>query len=1131
MEILKLIKGFKDNGINITLQGDNLKVNYSGDKLPDVIISQLKDNKEEIINFLKQEHISENIDIPVIDQQSGYHLSSSQSRLWLLSQFEDGNVAYNMLGNYVFEGKLNTIALDYAFKSLIERHEILRTVFSDETGDVRQVIKTPDEFIFNIDYFDLSEEDQKEEQLRILIEQDSIQPFNLATGPLLRAGVFQLEADKWVLSYVMHHIIGDGWSMNVLIKELLLFYNSYLQGEENPLEPLRIQYKDYATWQQQQVNDQAILNHKNYWLNQLSGELPLLELPVDRIRPVVKTYNGGSISKIIPIELTQGLKTLVNESGGTLFMGLLTMVNALLYRYTQQEDIIIGTPIAGREHTDLENQIGFYLNTLALRTRFKGEDNFNQLLDRVKEVTLGGYEHQIYPFDELINDLDPQQGMSRSAMFDVMIVLQNTQASGEIQQQQLIDLSVNEYSIGEYTVSKFELTFNFTEKAEGLQIVLEYNKDIFNEETINRLASHFVQLLEAVIAQPTKAIQHLYYLSKEEEQALLIDFNKTSAIDTTNNTILDLFENSVAIMPEAIALQFGELTLSYSELNNYANQLGSYLRDKYKITPDDLIGISLPHSEWVIIAILGVLKSGGAYVPIDPNYHQDHADFILKDSGCKILLDDEALGLFRLERENYSSHNLEGVNKSEDLTYVIYTSGSTGRPKGCAMTHRNLLNYIEWANDYYFEKNEIANFSLYTSLSFDLTVTSIFCTLTRGGKLVVYLQQTDISEILKLNFSGDNDVNSIKLTPSHINLLKYLNLISPTMKIAIVGGEEVTTEHIRILKNINPHIEIYNEYGPTESTVGCVVDRLEESKPVVIGKPIANSSILILDKNMALCPIGVVGEICIGGAGLARGYLNQLELTAERFVTDPFNFGERLFRSGDLGRWSANGEISFHGRNDDQVKIRGYRIELNGIEAKLKEHPLISAAVAVVRVHPERGNELVAYIVGDEMMNAVDLQFYLSQSLPIYMLPDYFVQLDKLPLTINGKINKNMLPDAEGVAMKTGIAYVAPRNETDEKLVEIWRKILGREHFGIKDNFFSLGGNSVKLVKMVSMINSTFDQKMTIVRAFRLTTIQDISDHFSSSMIDKVEVSDMDARTSVDAMNDTFKSLNNVLND
>ena len=1131
MEILKLIKGFKDNGISITLQGDNLKVNYSGDKLPDVIISQLKDNKEEIINFLKQEHISENIDIPVIDQQPGYHLSSSQSRLWLLSQFEDGNVAYNMLGTYVFEGKLNTLAFDYAFESLIERHEILRTVFSDETGDVRQLIKTPDEFVFNIDYFDLSEEDQKEEQLRILIEQDSVQPFNLTTGPLLRAAIFQLETDKWVFSYVMHHIISDGWSMNVLIKELLLFYNSYLQGEESSLEPLRIQYKDYANWQQQQLNDKSIYNHKNYWLNQLSGELPLLDLPVDSMRPVVKTYNGASINKMIPVELTQGLKSIVNEGGGTLFMGLLTLVNALLYRYTQQEDIIIGTPVAGREHTDLENQIGFYLNTLALRTRFKGEDNFRQLLDRVKEVTLGGYEHQIYPFDELINDLDPQQGMSRSALFDVMIVLQNANAGTESQQQQLIDLSINEYNIGEYTVSKFELTFNFTEKAEGLQIVLEYNKDIFNEETIDRLASHFVQLLEAVIAQPTKAIQHLYYLSKEEEQALLIDFNKTSAIDNGNNTVLNLFDTSVALMPDAIALQFGELTLSYSELNTYTNQLGSYLRDKYQIGPDDLVGISLAHSEWMIIAIMGVLKSGGAYVPIDPNYHQDHADFILKDSGCKILLDDEALSLFKLERENYSGDNLEVINKSDDLAYVIYTSGSTGRPKGCAMTHRNLLNYIEWANDYYFENVAVTNFSLFTSLSFDLTVTSIFCTLTKGGKLVIYSQQTDISEILKLSFNGEYGVNSIKLTPSHINLLKYLNLTSPAVKIAIVGGEEVTTEHIRILKNINPHIEIYNEYGPTESTVGCVVKRLEESKPVVIGRPIANTNILILDKNMALCPIGVIGEICIGGAGLARGYLNQLELTAERFVSDPFHLGERLFRSGDLGRWSASGDISFYGRNDDQVKIRGYRIELSGIEAKLKEHPLIGAAVAIVNAHPERGSELIAYIVGDEMMNVVDLQLYLSQSLPAYMLPDYFVQLDKLPLTVNGKINKNMLPDAEGLAMKTGTVYVAPRNETDEKLIEIWRKILGRENFGIKDTFFSLGGNSVKLVKMVSLINSAFDQKLTIVLGFRLPTIQTISDHFSSNMTDKVEESDMDAKMSVDAMNDTFKSLNNVLND
>jgi amino acid adenylation domain-containing protein/non-ribosomal peptide synthase protein (TIGR01720 family) len=1049
---------------------------------------------DEQAQLIEQFKKSSFITISPVATGVNYSLSSSQHRLWILSQFEEGNIAYNMPGAYIFEGDLNHAALEYSFATLIERHESLRTIFKeDEQGEIKQFIKLPEEIGFKLVYKDLRKEKRQKSKLEKLVKEGFTKPFNLASGPLLQAGLYQVEDNKWVFMYVMHHIISDGWSMNILINELLLLYNSYVRGEINQLTPLRIQYKDYAAWQQAQLSRENFNDHKEYWLKQFEGEIPVLELPCDNVRPSVKTYNGGLISKRINPRMSKGIKSLGQKQGGTLFMSLLAVVNTLLYRYTGQEDIIIGSPIAGREHIDLEDQIGFYVNTLALRTRFKGEDNYKEILENVKQVTLEAYEHQIYPFDELVNTLHLERNRSRHPLFDVMVVLQNAGMKFTKELENPDKLKVHEYQDGKKLSSKFDLTFNFVEAGEELYASIEYNSDIYNGSTIERLASHLVQLLEAIIKDSDQPISKLEFLDEIEKHQLLVAFNDTAVDYLKDKTPVDLFEEQVKKTPNNIAIVFEENEFTYAELNKKANQFANYLRNNYKIKADDLIGIKLDRSEWMIIALLGVLKSGGTYVPIDPEYPQDRINYMLEDSRCIVLIDEKELENFKKEEKKCSSTNLKQINTLNNLAYVIYTSGSTGFPKGCAITCNNLSNYIQWANDFYFKESTRVNFGLYTSISFDLTVTCIFCSLTRGGKLVIYPQQKDLLEILHHSFNGENGIDCIKLTPSHINVLKHLNITSSTVLCAIVGGEEVTSEHVNILRKINPFVKIYNEYGPTEATVGCVVKELEKNTPILIGKPISKTGIYILNEAQVLCPIGIFGEINISGAGVARYYLNKPELTAEKFVADPFRNGSRMYKTGDLGRWLPDGNIEFIGRKDDQVKIRGYRIELGEIESVLQSFQDIDSAVVTIRSDTKGEKELVAYITSKEILNVSAIRKHLTKLLPVYMLPGHYVQLETLPLTANGKIDKKRLPDPEGIGLPTGVEYIGPHNEIEEKLVLIWQEVLGKEKIGIKDDFFELGGNSLKATKVLAKIHKQFNMKTKLSDLFNKTTIEEIA--------------------------------------
>ncbi|WP_161964298.1 non-ribosomal peptide synthetase [Chitinophaga flava] len=1027
---------------------------------------------------------------PVV-QQDHYALSSSQQRLWVVSQLKDGSIAYNISAAYRLEGALDDAAFVKAFNTLVERHEMLRTIFKeDEQGEVKQFILSSKEAGAGLIYHDLRHKTDPETTANEWVQSMFVEPFDLATGPLIRAGLYQVGDNKWIFTYTIHHIISDGWSAEILVKELFTLYNAYGEGRENPLAPLRIQYKDYAAWQQEQLKGESYKAHKTYWLKQFEGDLPVLELPGDKIRPAIKTYNGETVYRIIDPEISGQIKVLCEEQGATLFMGLLAAINILLYRYTNQCDIILGIPIAGREHVDVEGQIGLYLNTLGLRTKFKGEDSYRHLLANVKETNLGAYEHQMYPFDELLDALRLRWDTSRSALFDVMVILQHPITGNSNDDRTSGGIKTTRLRGGESRSSKFDLTFDFVETGEALEVSIAYNSDIYVKETIIRMANHLEQLLRVIGKQPSIPVQQLIYLSAAEQHQLLISFNDTAKIYPQEKTLVTLFEEQVYKNPDTVALVAGGNTFTYKTLNERSNQLGHYLRDRYKIKTGDLAGIRLERNEWMIIAILGILKAGGAYVPIDPEYPQERIDYILEDSKCKVVIDAEELNKFSKEENRYHNGDLTSVIKPDDLVYVIYTSGSTGKPKGVMIEHRNVTSFLENFSSKFFLQPGMV-FGATTNYTFDISVLELLGTLICGQQLFL-LEGTDPLEILR--DITDHNINALQLTPSRLNQLletgsDSINTLKQ-LKVLLVGGEPLTQRNYERLKRLTT-THVINVYGPTETTIWSSCSALHTSTSLSIGTPLLNENIFITDHQHQLCPIGVVGEICIAGDGLSRGYFNKPELTSEKFVANPFKPGERMYKTGDLGKWLPDGSIEFIGRKDNQVKVRGHRIELGEIENALQSHEGIDGAVVVAKSDQNGDKELIAYLVCKDVLNIPDLRSHLSKSLPAYMLPGHYVALAALPLTVSGKVDRKRLPDHEGSSISTGIAYVAPRNETEEKLVSIWQEILGREIISIKDDFINLGGHSIMATRLVSKIYKTFEVSIGLSTLFTTLVLED----------------------------------------
>ncbi len=1031
-------------------------------------------------------------------EQEHYALSHAQRRLWVLDQLQENLVAYSRPIAFRLHGQLNRSALEAAFATLIDRHESLRTVFEMHDNQPVQRIVLAENLGFELMYQDLRGEEDVSQSSAAILEALSQQPFDLSEGPLLRARLLRQSNEEYLLLFAIHHIISDEWSMQVLIQEIVTLYNAYNRGAANPLKALPIQYKDYAAWQLSELSGDNLIKHRSYWQEKLGGNLPILNLAGDYARPSVQSYRGRQLSIEFKEDLSDLFESQLNQRGITLFMGLVGLVKVLLYRYTGQSDLIIGTPVAGRDHVDLDGQIGFYINNLALRTSFNGSDSFEQLLSKVKQTALDAYSHQVYPFDLLVDELDLPRDLSRFPLFDVVVVLQNDQAIA-VESMEMDDLEVIPEKV-ETQTSLYDLTFWFRQTPEGLKLSLEYNTDIYAEDRMERMGAHLQELMSALSSQPQRSISEAGLLTQPERQCLLEDFNATHQPYANDQTLVDLFEAQVRENGDSLALQSGATRLSYAELNARSNQLAHYLKEKYEIGPDTVIGVMMQRSEWLLIGILGVLKSGGAYLPIDRSYPQDRVSYMLSDAQVSVLLTDGKMedgpevSCVSLTEEwpqisKKGEDNPPRQTGSEDLAYVIYTSGSTGKPKGVMIQHSSLLNYLNWANDYYFNNEKGREFAVLTSISFDLTITSLFSGLLRGDAVYLFPEE-DILQNLHHAFTN-TEVKSIKLTPSHVQVLGALDISSTAISTVILGGERVGKNHVESLKRLNPEMKIFNEYGPTEATVGCSVQALEPGSEITIGYPISNTHIYILDSALKLQPIGIPGEIFVSGTGLARGYLGKNELTSERFPDNPFGTG-KLYKTGDLGRWTSEGNIEYLGRTDEQVKIRGNRVEPGEIAAVLNDLDIINEAFVTV-FEDEEDTYLVAYYTAGEPLIASQIRLYLKEHLPNYMMPSSFIYLDQFPLTTNGKIDKGSLPDPNSVDFSSATEYVAPRNEIEEGLVTIWEELLDKDQIGIYDNFFDLGGHSLKAVRLLSEINKEYQIKLELKDIFENPVIEEIA--------------------------------------
>ena len=1024
-------------------------------------------------------------------------LSFSQRNMWIACQVT-GSEVYNMpaFTKLYFHDDEYTF-FEKAVLSVIQRHEILRTVFRKDGDEPYQIVIPYEAFNFTINHVDFSGSDNAEEKAKDHIRRDAYVPFDLENGPLIRAEKLKIGEDHFIFYYNMHHLISDVWSMDILIRDILAYYRFYKGEAKLELSELRIQYKDYSVWQWAQLETKAFEGHKKYWLEKLSGDLPILDLPGYKQRPLLKTYQGQRLEVYWGKENTAAIQAYVREKRGTLFMFLLASLKVLFYRYTGQENLIIGSPIAGREHSDLEDQIGFYVNTLALRSKVAGRMSFDDFFEQLKQDLLNAYAHQVYPFDQLVEDLDLSRNTSRSSLFDVLLVLQNTVEAKEI--QEVLQEDIDKIRDCGTCMSKFDLSFTFAETGDHIRLELIYNTEVYDKTMVTGLIDHYQQLLKNIVKDSSASLNEFEYLSESEKSELLYDLNDTEVFYPKEKTVLDLFNERVVQIPDSTAVVFEDEKLTYQELNECSNQLANYLRDQYTIMPNDLVGIKLERSHWTIISILSILKSGGAYLPIDPDYPQERMDYMISDSNCKVLIDQQELEKFVKNKKQYQAHNLESLPKPDDLAYVIYTSGSTGTPKGTLITHKNLNVRICYMIDAYDFDDKDRSF-FYRSFSFDGSIEEYLLPVLSGAKC--YIAAPDFKEnmIEQIIFQIEkNKITKLNAPPALLNeIVRHFNenkisIDSSSLKHLVSGGDKLSTSIAEQCLKLFPNTLLHNTYGPTECTIDSthlVMDKDFKSEVMTIGYPIPNTQVYILDNNEKLLPKAAIGEICIGGDGLAKGYLNRPDLTSEKFRPHPFKQNALIYKTGDIGRWRSDGSIEFMGRKDDQVKVRGYRIELGDIENALLSKNEIENVVVLAKASTSGDKNLVAYYNSSEPVEVSDLRSHLLERLPAYMVPGYFVPLAEFPLTSNGKIDKKALPDPEDLGLSSGVEYVAPRTETEKLLIAIWELILERKPIGVKDDFFALGGQSLKAIRLISEYHKVFEIKLSIGDVFLNTSLE-----------------------------------------
>ncbi|KRD73971.1 non-ribosomal peptide synthetase [Lysobacter sp. Root983] len=1036
-------------------------------------------------------------------------LSFAQQRLWILDQIDPGSAAYNVPTSLWMQGRLDQAAFARALDEIQRRHESLRTLIAADEQGPHQVVQPPS--AVPIERHDLRAlpASERESAAFALARAEARRAFDLARGPLLRALLVQVDDERYLFTLNAHHIAVDGWSLGVLHEELRQLYSAYQAGAASPLPELPVQYVDYTLWQRELLEGPTLQTQLDYWRQRLAGPLPVLELPGDRARPPVQSYRGDVLRSMLSMQTWDAIKRLSRQEGATPFMIVLAAYQTLLMRYSGQHDLVVGVGVANRRREELEPLAGFFVNTLALRNDLSGNPTFRTLLAQVKDTTLGAYSHQDLPAERLIEELQPERSLSHAPLFQTMLFFQNFPSEeSDLAGLSLVPVDFDTINPG---TARSDLALFASEHEDGLALFFEYASDLFDAATIEAFSAHFQQLLRSIADDPDQRIGELEILPPEARQRLLSEWNDTALDAPVDTPLHRLFERQAERRPDAIAVECGAQRLSYAELDAQADALARALAAR-GVGPGELVGLFVERSPRMLVGLLGVLKAGAAYVPMDPSYPAERLGYMVEDARMRLIVSERALQaqlpacdcepLWLDDLDAAPGARVDSGVGPEDLAYVIFTSGSTGRPKGVQIPHRAAVNFLSAvAREPGLGEDDVM--CAVTTLSFDIAVLELLLPLSVGARIALADRATAADGAALARLIDSAGASAMQATPATWRMLLDAGWRGRAQLRLLCGGEALPRE---LADRLLAHgAQLWNLYGPTETTVWSAVERVRaDDAAVSIGRPLANTEIHIVDARGQLVPVGVPGELLIGGLGVARGYLARPELSAEKFVPDRYGarIGARLYRTGDLARRLRDGRIEVLGRIDHQVKLRGFRIELGEIEAVLAEHPQVGQAVVVCREDRPGDKRLVAYVIGQA--DAAELRAHARQRLPEYMLPSAYVTLAQYPLTPNGKVDRKALPAPDAEALETH-AYVAPRNGEEETLARLWAEVLGLERVGIHDDFFELGGHSLLATQLITRVQKAFGGEIALRALFEAPSVAGFAELLLRQRMDSVD--------------------------
>lgn len=1102
--------------LGIKLWNDKGMLGYRAPKgtLTKKLMSSIKNRKSEILAFLSQQDVEQMPAVTPVSRADEIPMSFGQQRLWFLNRLESANLSYNIAGAFSLMGKINKQALEDSLKQIEERHETLRTTFAEKNGTAYQQINPPS---FKLNFLSLEESlaNEQSEKIQDLINKEQSHVFSLSNGPLWRVTLLRLNPSKHILLVTFHHIIADGWSLSNFINELSILYEAIVKSQPLTLPELAVQYADYTVCQRSWLVGDVLQKQLNYWQQQLANSPALSTFPTDYPRPPVQRFRGAEIIQSLPQTTVTEIKALAKQQGVTLFMVLEAAFALLLSKYAGAQDVLIGTPIANRQHQEVEPLIGFFVNTLVLRHNLSGNPSFLKFLQQVHQLALNAYQYQSLPFELLVEAIQPERSLSQSPLFQVMFILQNTPP----EKRKLADIDLT-FMNSQSATSKFDLTVSLEESENRITGIWEYDIDLYKEETIQRIIAHYNNLLNSIISEPDKGIDQLAILDQTEHYQIIYQWNSQGNNVTPNQTVHKMFEVQAEMNPEAVALVFDQQQITYRALNDRANQLAHYLLMS-QVGSNKAVGIYCQRSPELIISVIAILKAGFFCVPLDLEYPKERLKYMIDDAKVSIILTQQArlsdwpeyAGL--LVNLNDISPALATDNPnidmtSEELCYVLYTSGSTGQPKGVAMPHQALSNLINWQ----MEDVKAVNTTQFSPISFDVSFQETFSTLCAGGVLFLFPEALRKDPKALLLYLEEQQIERMFLPV--VMLQQLAECAKGKMPLAlrrvITAGEQlkITPSIRQWFKNANCILQ--NQYGPTETHVVSCFTLSEEVDdwPLLpaIGQPVPNTQLYILDSHLQPVPIGVAGELYIGGLQLAKGYFNRPELTDERFLPNPFGEG-KIYKTGDICKYQANGNIDYIGRIDSQIKMRGFRIELEEIEQVLEAHQDISKAVVLIDKEKER---LIAYLTGH--FDSGSITHYLTNKLPQYMIPSVFLKLDNMPLTPSGKIDRKTLSAMEISNTRPSDQFTPPVDFIEQQLANIWQEVLALPMVGVEENFFAIGGHSLLAVHLMARIEQHFGKNLPVATLFQCPTIRAMSDRLRTQQVHSSWTSLVPIRTS-----------------